>query len=33
AAPGTQVAVRIRRADVRAEVARPPFYRHGSIRR
>ena len=33
ASPGTQVAVRIRRADVPAEVARPPFYRRGSIRR
>ena len=30
---GTRVAVRIRRADVPAVVARPPFYRHGSIRR
>ena len=33
AAPGTRVAVRIRRADVPAVVARPPFYRNGSIRR
>ena len=33
AAPGTRVAVRIRRADVPAVVARPPFYRAGSIRR
>ncbi len=33
AAPGTQVAVRIRRADIPAVVARPPFYRNGSIRR
>ena len=33
AVPRTQVAVRIRRADIPAEVARPPFYRHGSIRR
>ena len=33
ATPGTQVAVRIRRADVPAVVARPPFYRNGSIRR
>ncbi|MCY4647420.1 MAG: glycine cleavage system aminomethyltransferase GcvT [Gammaproteobacteria bacterium] len=32
-APGTQVAVRIRRMDIPAVVARPPFYRHGSIRR
>ena len=33
AAPDTRVAVRIRRADVPAVVARPPFYRNGSIRR
>lgn len=33
AAPGTEVAVRIRRAEVPAVVARPPFYRDGSIRR
>lgn len=33
AAPGTRVAVRIRRTDVPALVARPPFYRRGSIRR
>ena len=33
AARGTEVAVRIRRAEVPAVVARPPFYRDGSIRR
>ena len=33
AAPGTRLAVRIRGTDVPAEVARPPFYADGSIRR
>jgi aminomethyltransferase len=33
AAPGTEIAVEIRGSAVAAQVARPPFYTEGSIRR